>query len=105
MEGTVIEIDFDYSGKEYDEIIRCLNTLYATPEGTVALDRDFGLSWDFVDENTEVAKSKLTVEIIEKTERYEPRVQVTRVTYTQDNNGKLYPKVVVEYVGDNEDFR
>ena len=94
-----IEIQFDYSGSELLEIRRCLQTLYSTPAGTVALDRDFGLEWNFVDMPTETAKSMITVEIISKTARYEPRVEVTKVTYTQDISGRLNPKVVVRYVG------
>lgn len=94
-----IEIQFDYSGSELLDIRRCLKTLYATPAGTVALDRDFGLNWNMVDMPMETAKSVLTVEIIEKTARYESRVEVTKVTYTETIDGKLYPKVVIRYVG------
>lgn len=95
-----IEIQFEYGGDEAAEIVRCLKMLYSTPAGTVALDREFGLSWDMIDMPIETAKSILTVEIIEKTAKYEPRVSVSKVIYKQNVTGKLITRVVVRYVRD-----
>lgn len=93
-----IDISFDYpDSTEASEINRNLNTLYSTPVGTCGLYRDFGIDWSLVDYPTEVAKQNLAVEIIEKTEKYEPRVKVDEVTYEQDVNGNLKPKVVIKY--------
>lgn len=92
-----LEIQFDYSKPDLYDIRRCLNTLYTTRAGTVALDRDFGINYEPVDAIPEVAKSLLTIEIIEKTAKYEPRVEVTEVIYTADPmTGKLCPTIKVK---------
>ena len=92
-----IEINFDYSGSEYDDIVRCLNTLYLTPVGTCALDRLFGIDMSILDYPTNVAQSLFSVELIEKTNKYEPRVRVKEVKYTV-KEGQLIPRVVIESV-------
>lgn len=91
-----LEIQFDYSLPDVYDIRRCLNTLYTTRAGTVALDRDFGIDYSPVDAIPEVAKSLLTLEIIEKTAKYEPRVEVSEVIYLSDPlSGALYPRIKV----------
>ena len=72
-----VTLDFtDYHGEEQQDIANCLNTLYNTPEGTVAMDREFGLDWDIVDLPTPIAANRLVIEITEKTERYESRIAI-----------------------------
>ena len=58
------------------EIVRCLETLYGTETGEQILDRDFGISLDIIDLPMSVAVAKIAQEIIEKTEKYEPRAEV-----------------------------
>lgn len=93
-----MEIEFLNSTTEQNKILACLKNLYETPVGTVALDRDFGLSWDFLDLPLEQAKGRFTIEVIEKTRLYEPRVEVSKITFTADINGALKPKVVLRFV-------
>lgn len=94
-----IEIIFSYPSETLDEIFECLKTLYSTPVGTAPLDRDFGLNWDFVDLPIEEAKARLTIEIIEKTRKYEQRVEVQEISFTADGEqGILKPRVVVAIV-------
>ena len=93
-----IQISFDYNTSEYDDIIRCLNTLYLTPVGSCALNREFGIDMSILDQPINIAKTLFSVELIEKTERYEPRVRVKEVLYTSEE-AKIIPKVVIEYVG------
>ena len=92
-----IEIVFDYTAKDSNEIYQCLKVLYTTPAGTVPFNRDFGVRNDITDNTIEVAKALFSADLIEKTRKYEPRVYVKDVTYTY-NNGYLNPKVVVELV-------
>lgn len=40
-------------------------------------------------------KAKLTAEIIEKVQKYEPRVKVLKVSYEENSEGKLLPTVRV----------
>ncbi len=94
-----IQIVFSYPSETLDEIYECLKTLYSTPLGTVPLNRDFGLNWNLVDLPIEIAKAKITIEIIEKTRKYEPRVEVQKVSFDYDGEqGLLKPKVVVAIV-------
>lgn len=89
-------ISFDYTGPEAEEILRNLNTLYGTAAGSVPLDREFGLDHEFLDYPIDVAQNMVALEITEKTELYEPRVEVIEVTFKSDaENGKLIPTVLI----------
>ena len=97
-----MEISFLNESEQKADILRCLNVLYSTPLGTVALDREFGLDWSVLDLPLEMAKGRLTIEIIEKTRKYEPRVEVVKVCFdtqlVEGLNGKLAVKVVLKFV-------
>ena len=97
-----MEISFINTSEEKEDVLRCLQTLYSTPVGTVALDRDFGLDWSVIDLPIERAKGRLTIEIIEKTRKYEPRVEVVKVNFYETQletiNGKLSGEVVLKFV-------
>ena len=100
LSETDININYNYAVEsEIEDIRRCLTTLYSTPVGSVALDRDFGLDPTLLDYPTETAKSLLAVEIMKKTAQYEKRVEVKEVTFTINIEGLFKPKVVVDYVG------
>lgn len=95
-----LNLGFDYAtGNEIEDIRRCLSTLYSTPVGSAGLYRDFGIDTSILDNPTEIAKQLFAVEIIKKTEQYEKRVEVVEVTYQQNIDGLLKPKVVINYVG------
>ena len=97
-----MEISFLNESEQKADILRCLNVLYSTPLGTVALDREFGLDWSVLDLPLEMAKGRLTIEIIEKTRKYEPRVEGVKVCFdtqlVEGLNGKLAGKVVLKFV-------
>ncbi len=97
-----MEISFLNESEQKADILRCLNVLYSTPLGTVALDREFGLDWSVLDLPLEMAKGRLTIEIIEKTRKYEPRVEVVKVCFdtqlVEGLNGKLAGNVVLKFV-------
>lgn len=79
---------------EAESIGRCLKNLFTTPAGSIPCDRDFGLSWaglDMIPENMEPVYS---LELIEKADRYEPRVKVTGVEFVHTDGGKT--EVVVD---------
>jgi len=79
------------------EIIQNVKIILTTPVGTVPLDRDFGVSWMFIDQPTPKAIAEAKVEIVEKVERYEPRVKVTEVSFItaprDAEEGRLFPRV------------
>lgn len=87
-------IELDFSSDETDDIKKCLEVLYSTAEGDQPLDREFGISRDYLNYPLPVAKSMYAVEIVKKTDIYESRVSVESVTFSKDAlNGKLIPKI------------
>lgn len=92
--------NIDYSDLDAD-IVRCLNTLYSTRAGSQPMARDFGIDYDgVVGYPLEVAKNKLALEIIEKTEIYEPRATVTSVDFdVEPSNGRLIPRIHIAKAG------
>lgn len=95
-----IEIRFDYHSPEAEDITRCLQTLYATREGSQPLDRKFGVSWDFIDKPLPVAKAEYAFEVIRKTREYESRVKVKEVTYEVVAKSGLLRPVILLVKGD-----
>ena len=84
-------INFDYDAADIQDIRRCLVMLYSTREGEQPLDRSFGLNYQSVSQPLDVAKNTIALELIEKTERYEPRVKVQQVTFEYLEDGILAP--------------
>lgn len=97
LSNPTIKIQFDYREGPLKDIHRCLATLYTTPIGTVALDRDFGIDWGIVDMPLPIAKSMYTTEIIQKTIKYEPRVRAKQVLFEIDAvSGLLCPTILID---------
>nr|WP_294490736.1 hypothetical protein [uncultured Anaerosporobacter sp.] len=97
-----VKIIFETSNSEDDEIIQGLTTLYTTPEGTIPLDREFGLNQDFIGYPTELAKNMYALEVINKTEIYESRVEVD-VSFEDSEDGKITPVIKISKAeGDEE---
>lgn len=73
-----------------------INTLLATRKGSVPLDRDFGISWDFVDSPINEARPAIVAELVMQIQRYIPRIKVTTIEFENipNLNGKLYPKII-----------
>lgn len=90
-----ITVAFDYSSPEVEDIRRCMETLYQTPEGTCPLDREFGINIDFVGKPLEVAKNELAVELQDKTDRYEPRATIKEINFEATQEGLLDVEVVL----------
>ena len=93
-----LKIEIGLEGAE--EILQNVAVILSTPKGSVPLDREFGVSWMFVDSPTLRALAELRVEALEQVERYEPRVRVLEVSFTADTSqpGKVVPKVTVDIV-------
>lgn len=93
------ELEFLNETEELHHIALCLRTLYRTPIGSVALDRDFGLDWSFLDLPLPAAKARLEGELVQKTAKYEPRVRVREIFWEHaGTDGIIKPKVVLEIV-------
>ena len=81
------------------EVLQNVRTIISTRRGTVPLDRDFGLSWTYIDKPLPLAKMYLKAEIINAVQVYEPRAAVTDVEFddsqTDAMDGILNPIVKV----------
>ncbi len=96
-------IDVDFAPEGVMEILQNVRTILATRKGSVPLDRDFGISWDNVDQSLPAAKMLMRSEVIDAIERYEPRVRVESVEFLTDTErameGVLRPVVTVSIKG------
>lgn len=96
MELFVSEESEGFSQSEFEEIKECIETLLSVRAGSQPLDRDFGIDYEgTTDLPAEVAKNTLAVEITEKIETYEPRVEVDSVSFTTGEGGQLIPIVSI----------
>lgn len=86
----------DMSGNEAEDVRRCLTALYSIREGEQPLDRELGLSQEFLDQPENIARNMLALEIIEKTKRYEERVSVEKVEYKSGNEGMTIPIIYLK---------
>lgn len=93
---------------EVAEILQNIRTILTTRQGTVPLDRGFGLTWEHIDKPLPIARSLQQAAIIEAIEQYEPRATVQSVEFddnvTDAMEGILKPRVIVSIGDDEEDF-
>lgn len=66
--------------------------------GNVSALTGIGLNTDFVGMPMDVAKSQFAVEIIDKTDRYEPRATVKDINFSFNEDGQLQAEVVITNV-------
>ena len=89
------QLEYTFTADWLAELDRQLALLLSTREGTMPLDRAFGLNMDFVDMPPEAAKSLYTAEITKKMAQFIPEVRVQSVQWTHGGEGVFYPKVVI----------
>lgn len=90
----------DFKPTRLEEILQNVRTILVTPKYSVPLNRNFGITATMLDLPMPVAQAKLTNEIIEAVQRYEPRVRVTQITFNGEGvDGILRPKVRVRIIG------
>jgi phage baseplate assembly protein W len=95
--GTPLSIDFGATG--IDAILQNVRTILTTVQGTVPLDRAFGIDQSPLDSPGLVARAKMSPIIIKAIKTYEPRVSVLAVNYTEDEQGRLAASVTIELAG------
>ena len=59
------------------------------------MDREFGITSTLIDEPVNIAKAKISSEIIEAVRKYEPRARVTEVSFEGSEGEHLTPHVKV----------
>jgi phage baseplate assembly protein W len=78
------------------EIMQNVRTIFTTMKYSVPLDRLFGVEAAMLDKPMPKAMAALQAEIIAAIHRYEPRCQVTEVSFDGDLDGRLVPRVRIE---------
>jgi len=94
MEAYIDGNSSGFTEEEFLDVKKCLETLLSIRAGSQPMDRELGIDIDrIVGYPLGVARNMLSLEIIEKVGRYEPRVEVTSVTFADSAEGQLIPQV------------
>ena len=85
---------------ELEEIAQNVKTILATVKNSVPLDRGFGIDKQILDLPIGIARAKITAAVVVAINKFEPRVRVKRVFYSDSNSsdGQLTPNVEVTIV-------
>jgi uncharacterized protein len=84
---------------EMEEVIQNIQTILATPRGSVPMDRAFGVSGDYLDQPMPRAQALMTSDIIQVVAKYEPRAKVISCSFVADElGGILKPSVTFSLV-------
>ena len=105
-DAQIVFLEAGQDEEQAASVKRNLAALYSTPEGTCPGDRSYGLDWSFLDYPLPTAQNMYAIEVIEKTQLYEPRAEVLNVDFTGSADGRLMPVVSIrlqEDAGDEED--
>lgn len=90
--SVFIQHDLSNAAEEVDSR---LSLLLSTREGTMPLDREFGIAMDFLDLPPETAKSLYTAEVTKKVAKFIPEVRVKEIRWSNGEAGALRAKVVI----------
>lgn len=85
-----------FAENEAADIRRCLMALYSVRAGEQPLDREFGIDSAFLDQQMPIAQNMFALEVIEKTKRYEKRVDVEKVEYRFGAEGQMIPIITLK---------
>lgn len=79
-----------------EEVLQNVRTILSTPKFSVPLDRNFGISGDLVDAPiNDDTLGYCQSEVVAAVQTYEPRAQVTSVSWEAAMDGKLRPTVTI----------
>ena len=90
------KLEYTFSDDSLADIDRQLNLLLTTRAGTMPLDRDFGLTMDYLDRPAPVAKSLYVAELVEKVGTFLPAIRVREVQWQAGADGRVLAKVVID---------
>ena len=88
-----------FGAKDVLEVIQNVRTILTTRKGTQPLDRDFGISFDFLDSPVLKTRALAEQECFMALRKYEPRAVLKQVRWETDLLlGKFWPEVLVQVV-------
>jgi phage baseplate assembly protein W len=89
--------DIAYGLTGISEIMQNVRTILTTRRGTVPLDRNFGISFEFLDSPINITRAKAEQEIFQQLKKYEPRAILKQIIWETDvMAGHILPSVRVE---------
>jgi phage baseplate assembly protein W len=95
IEGLPANVTYGLTG--VPEVMQNVRTILTTRRGTVPLDRDFGISFDFLDSPINLTRAKAEQEIFLQLKKYEPRAILKQIIWNADVlSGQISPTVTVE---------
>jgi phage baseplate assembly protein W len=95
VESLPTNISFGLTG--VSEVMQNVRTILTTRRGTVPLDRDFGISFEFLDSPINTTRAKEEQEIFLQMKKYEPRAILKQIIWNADVlSGQISPTVKVE---------
>ena len=89
------KLEYTFADQWQEELDRQLALLLSTVEGSMPLDREFGVNMDYIDKPIEVAKSLYAAEVTKKILKFIDKVRVEEITWQWTENGTLRPKVAI----------
>ena len=90
---TTSDLPFDFAPSGLAEICQNLRVIVATAKGTCPLYRDFGVDFDFIDQSAPLALAKYRASIVDAINKYEPRVEITKVELVADERAGQVGKI------------
>jgi phage baseplate assembly protein W len=79
------------------EVMQNVRTILTTRHGTVPLDRDFGISFEFLDSPINTTRAKVEQEVFMQLKKYEPRAVLKQIKWITDViSGQISPTVKIE---------
>ena len=95
VESVPVNVTYGLTGVA--EVMQNVRTILTTRRGTVPLDRNFGISFDFLDSPINTTRAKAEQEIFLQLKKYEPRAILRQILWTANPKaGQLTPTVKVE---------
>lgn len=105
-EHGTLEFDGE-DGTALEQAQRRARSLFSVTAGTMPMDRDFGISAEYLGRPMSLAKDFYSAEVEEKVEAYLPGCEVEDVTFEGGPGGELYPHVTLavdeDYDEDEDD--
>ena len=95
VENLPVNVTYGLTG--VPEVMQNVRIILTTRRGTVPLDRDFGISFTFLDSPINKTRAKAEQEIFLQLKKYEPRAILKQIIWKTDVlSGQISPTVKVE---------
>jgi phage baseplate assembly protein W len=97
-----IPTNITFSATGVLRVVQNVRTILTTRKGTQPLDRDFGITFDFLDSSALLIRAKAEQECFLALQKYEPKAVLKEIRWEADlKSGKFWPDVLIQVV-DNE---